>query len=60
MDIKIDDILIMKKTHPCGCNEFIVRRTGADIGVKCAKCGHYMLIGRKKIEKNIKSIKPVE
>ncbi|MBQ4110498.1 MAG: DUF951 domain-containing protein [Clostridia bacterium] len=60
MDIKIDDILVMKKTHPCGCNEFLVRRVGADIGVKCVKCEHYMLVPRKKIEKNIKNIKPVE
>ena len=60
MEIKVDDVLVMKKPHPCGCNEFVVRRIGADIGIRCLKCDHYMLVARKKLEKNIKNIKNEE
>ena len=57
MEINIGDILTMKKKHPCGSYEFLVKRVGIEIGIKCEKCGHYTLIDRKKLEKNIKSKK---
>lgn len=56
MDIKLGDILIMKKPHPCGGNRFEVTRVGADFKLKCMECGHVILITRIKAEKNIKRI----
>ena len=55
--IKIDvgDILTLKKPHPCGSHEWEVLRIGQDLRLKCAGCGHQMMIARKSIEKNIKS-----
>ena len=38
MDIKIDDILVMKKEHPCKTNRFQIIRVGADIKIKCLNC----------------------
>ena len=30
MDIRVNDILVMKKSHPCGEKRWLVLRTGAD------------------------------
>ncbi len=60
MDINIGDIIEMKKNHPCGSNTFLVKRTGMDIGIKCTLCGHYTLVRRNKLIKNIKNIKKKE
>ena len=56
MDVRVGDILVMKKNHPCGENKFLVLRSGMDFRIKCLKCHREMLIPRNKIEKNIKSI----
>ena len=55
MEINVGDILTLKKKHPCGCETFEVKRVGMDIGIKCTNCSHYILVPRKKIEKNIKT-----
>lgn len=56
MDIKPKDILIMKKSHPCGGNEMFVIRSGMDFKLRCVKCGHEFMVPRNKIEKKIKKI----
>ncbi|WP_331619467.1 DUF951 domain-containing protein [Vallitalea guaymasensis] len=57
MDIKVGNILHLKKQHPCGSHEWEVLRTGIDFRIKCLGCGHQVMIPRKKLEKNIKNIK---
>lgn len=56
MNVQVGDILIMKKDHPCGFNEFDVLRTGMDFKIRCRKCGREVMVPRKKAEKNIKKI----
>lgn len=56
MDIQTGDILKLKKKHPCGSFEWEVLRTGADFRLKCAGCGHQIMIPRKSVEKNVKKI----
>ena len=56
MDIRINDILMMKKNHPCGNNRFKVLRIGMDFKLECLQCGHEIMAPRLKIEKNIKRI----
>ncbi|WP_288528652.1 DUF951 domain-containing protein [uncultured Eubacterium sp.] len=57
MDIRIGDVLTVKKPHPCGSKEFEVLRVGADFKIKCLGCGHLVTVARSKIEKNIRSVK---
>lgn len=57
MDIKVGNILKLKKQHPCGSNEWEVLRVGADFRLKCCGCGHQIMIPRRTLEKNIKEIK---
>ncbi len=56
MDIRVQDILVMKKAHPCGSDRWQVLRTGADIKMRCLGCGHELMIPRFKIEKNIRAV----
>lgn len=56
MDVAVGDRLVMKKSHPCGCNTFKVTRTGMDFKLICEECGHEIIIPRSKAEKNIKKI----
>ena len=60
MDVRVGDILEMKKPHPCGCKEFLVTRSGMDFKIQCRKCGHLVEIPRLKAEKNIKRIRREE
>ena len=56
MDVRKDDILEIKKPHPCGNKQFLVLRSGMDFKLRCVKCGHEIMIPRVKAEKNIKKI----
>jgi len=56
MDIRLQDILVMKKPHPCGCDRWLVLRTGMDFRLRCCGCGHEVLLPRSKAEKNIRKI----
>ena len=57
LDIKVGDILVMKKPHPCKSKEFEVLRIGADFKIKCLGCSHEVMVPRAKLEKNIKAVK---
>jgi hypothetical protein len=60
MDIRLYDILIMKKAHPCGSDRWKVLRTGADFRLRCLGCGHELMIPRFKAEKNIRTVERSE
>ena len=56
MDVRLQDILVMKKEHPCGSKQWSVMRTGMDFRLRCLGCGHEVLLPRSKAEKNIRKI----
>ena len=56
MDIKLNDIIEMKKEHPCGNKQFLVLRVGIDFRIRCTKCEREVMVPRVKIEKNIKKV----
>ena len=56
MDIRVDDILEMKKPHPCGSHRFLVLRIGMDFRLKCEGCGHELMAPRLKIERHVKKV----
>lgn len=56
MDIRINDILTMKKAHPCGSSKWLVLRIGADFKLRCCGCGHEVMGARSKFERNIRSV----
>ena len=60
MDIRLNDVLVMKKAHPCGEKRWLVLRTCADFRLRCQGCGHELMIPRHKAEKNIRSVERKE
>ncbi len=60
MDVRVGDLLELKKEHPCGSREWLVLRVGMDFRLKCQGCGHELMIPRSKAEKSIKKIKRIE
>ncbi len=51
-----DSIVIMKKPHPCGTNEWQITRVGADIKIKCIKCGRSIMLPRIEFNKKLKKV----
>lgn len=55
MEIKIGDIVRLKKKHACGGDQWQVIRVGADIGLRCQKCHHRVLLERVIFERRVKA-----
>ena len=56
MDVRLGDILEMKKPHPCGSKKWLVLRVGMDFRLRCQGCGHEVMLPRSKAEKNVKRV----
>ena len=56
MDVRVGDVLRMKKPHPCGSQEFTVLRVGMDFKIRCNGRGREVMLPRLKCEKNIKKV----
>ena len=56
MDVRPEDILKMKKKHPCGADSFLVLRSGMDFKLRCTGCGREFMTPRAKCEKKIKAV----
>ncbi len=56
MDIKVGDIVTMKKPHPCGSNRWEITRVGADFKLRCLGCGREVMNPRSKVERGIKKV----
>ena len=56
MDVRLNDILVMKRPHPCGDKRWLVLRPGMDFRLRCLGCGHEVLLPRSRAEKNIREI----
>jgi hypothetical protein len=55
-DLRLDDVLRLRKPHPCGGYEWKVVRLGADIGLECLNCGRRVLLPRRQLARRVKSI----
>ena len=56
MELKLNQQVDLKKPHPCGGRIWTVLRVGMDIKLRCAGCGHELMLPRSKAEKAIKKI----
>jgi len=55
LEVRLGDVVRLRKVHPCGGYEWDVVRLGADIGVKCRTCGRRVLLDRSVFEKRVKT-----
>ena len=58
LELKIGDVLKLKKAHPCGGFLWTVSRLGADIGISCQECGRYILLARSRLAQRLKEVVP--
>jgi len=54
-EIKLGDIVRLRKKHPCGNDEWEVVTVGADIRIRCLKCQRYVLLERGIFERRVKA-----
>ncbi|NQS91892.1 MAG: DUF951 domain-containing protein [Chloroflexi bacterium] len=54
-DLELNDILKLRKTHPCGEDRWKVIRLGADIKIECLGCGRQVMLTRRKLARNVKT-----
>ena len=55
-ELGLNDILRLRKPHPCGGYEWRVVRLGADIGLECLTCGRRVLLERREVKNRMKII----
>ena len=53
--VYLEDVVRLRKPHPCGGYEWTVVRLGADIGLRCNGCGRKVLLPRRDLEKRLKT-----
>ncbi len=54
-DLELNDILKLRKTHPCGEDRWKVIRLGADIKIECLGCGRQIMLPRRKLARSLKT-----
>mgnify|MGYP002735281759 CR=1 FL=1 len=52
----LNDIVTLKKGHPCGENKWKVLRTGIDIKLECLGCQKQVWLTRVEFEKRLRKI----
>lgn len=57
-ELQINDIVRLRKAHPCGSYEWTIIRLGADIGLECRKCRRRVLLTRRELSRRLKTILP--
>jgi hypothetical protein len=55
MEVRLGDVVRLRKVHPCGGYDWEVYRLGADIGIKCLTCGRRVMLARSVFEKRMKT-----
>ena len=56
MQIALGDLVKMRKAHPCGSDQWVITRTGADVKIRCQGCGRVVMLDRVEFEKRVKKI----
>ncbi len=57
-EIQMEDIVTLRKPHPCGGYDWKIVRLGADIGLECLKCKRVVLLPRRELARRMKRIQP--
>lgn len=57
-EIRLGDVVSLRKPHPCGSRRWRVERVGADIAIRCLGCQHRIMLERAVFERRLKAIVP--
>lgn len=58
VELRLGDVVRLRKVHPCGGFEWEVVRVGADIGIRCLECQRRLMMARSALEKRMKTLVP--
>jgi hypothetical protein len=53
LELFLGDVVRLRRRHPCGGDEWLVDRLGADIGLRCLACGRHVLVERTVLERRL-------
>lgn len=53
---EVGSLVVLKKGHPCGENLWEIVKLGADIRIRCTKCGRIVMLPRIDFNKKIKKV----
>jgi hypothetical protein len=56
LELRLDDVVRLRKPHPCGSYDWRVVRLGADIGLKCLRCQRRVLLPIADVERRAKAV----
>ncbi|MBS1248554.1 MAG: hypothetical protein MAG431_00106 [Chloroflexi bacterium] len=57
-NLGLNQIVRLRKPHPCGAYKWKVIRIGADIKIECLGCGRQVMLSRRKLDRRVKEILP--
>lgn len=57
-ELHLEDIVRLRKPHPCGSYEWKIYRLGADIGLECLRCKRRVLLPRRTLAQRMKTLTP--
>lgn len=49
-ELLLGDVVRLRKPHPCGSDEWLLDRLGADIGLRCQGCSRHVMLERRLLE----------
>jgi hypothetical protein len=55
-EYELGSVVVMKKQHPCGHNEWEITRLGADVKLRCLNCNRSVMMPRIKFNKKLKKV----
>jgi hypothetical protein len=55
-DFDLNDVVRLRKAHPCGSLDWKVVRLGADIGLECVQCKRRVLLSRRELARRLKAV----
>jgi hypothetical protein len=59
-DLELEDVVRLRKPHPCGGTDWKIYRLGADIGLECLRCGRRVMLPRRILAQRLKTVLPKE
>lgn len=54
IELFLNDLIQTRKPHPCGGDIWRIVRLGADIGMRCERCGRNLLLPRTALVRRIR------
>ena len=55
VEFRMEDVVRLRKPHPCGSYEWEIVRLGGDIGLRCTGCQRRVILDRPTLRRRMKA-----